>query len=91
MTTSASTDHAKAVCDEAIEWQIRLSTQQELDLIREMLQELPEITRHVFMLNRIEGLFHTEVAMRLGISVRSCGRHLAEALRHLLTHKRFDE
>jgi RNA polymerase sigma-70 factor (ECF subfamily) len=68
-----------------------LSQQQELDLIRKMLQELPEITRHVFILIKIEGLSHPEVAMRLGISVRSCGRHLAEALGHLLKHQSFDE
>lgn len=67
-----------------------LSRQQELDLIHEMLQELPEMTRHVFMLIRVEGLSHSEVAMRLGISIRSCGRHLAEALGHLLKHQSFD-
>ena len=68
-----------------------VSLWQELDLIQQMLQELPELTRHVFMLNRIEGLSHAEVALRLGISVRSSGRHLAEALAYLLDHPGFTE
>jgi RNA polymerase sigma-70 factor (ECF subfamily) len=69
----------------------QISQQQELDLLRAMLDELPEVTRYAFILNRIEGLSHAEIAKRLGISVRSSERHLAIALRHLLTHSEFDK
>jgi RNA polymerase sigma factor (sigma-70 family) len=71
--------------------ELHLSQQQELDMLRDMLQELPEITRNAFLLNRIEGLSHAEVAKRLGISVRNSERYLAAALRHLLKHRSFDE
>lgn len=71
--------------------ELRLSQQQELDMLRDMLQELPEITRNAFLLNRIEGLSHAEIAKRLGISVRNSERYLANAMRHLLKHSNFDE
>jgi RNA polymerase sigma factor (sigma-70 family) len=71
--------------------ELHLSQQQELDMLRDMLQELPEIIRNAFLLNRIEGLSHAEVAKRLGISVRNSERYLAIAMRHLLKHRSFDE
>jgi len=71
--------------------ELHLNQQQELDMLRDMLQELPEITRNAFLLNRIEGLSHAEVAKRLGISVRNSERYLANAMRHLLKHRNFDE
>lgn len=69
----------------------QISQQQELELLSEMLQELPEVTRYVFVLKRIEGLSHSEIAKRLGISERNSERHLAIALRHLLKHPGFEE
>jgi RNA polymerase sigma-70 factor (ECF subfamily) len=69
----------------------QISQQQELELLSEMLRELPEVTRYVFMLKRIEGLSHSEIAKRLGISERNSERRLAIALRHLLKHQGFDE
>ena len=69
----------------------QISHQQELDQLRAMLDELPEVTRYAFMLNRIEGLSHAEIAKRLGISIRSSERHLAIALRHLLKHSGFEK
>ncbi|CAD6873390.1 RNA polymerase sigma factor [Methylomonas fluvii] len=67
------------------------SQQQELDRLRTMLNELPELPRHAFMLNRIEGLSHKEIGKRLGISDRSSERYVGVALRHLLKHSTFDE
>lgn len=70
---------------------IQIGHQQELDLLHQMLQELPEVTRYTFVLKRIEGLSHNEIAKRLGITERSSERHLAVAMRHLLKHPSFDE
>lgn len=71
--------------------ELRIAHQQELDLLQQMLQELPEVTRYTFVLKRIEGLSHTEIAKRLGITERSSERHLATAIRHLLKHPGFEE
>ncbi|WGS83841.1 sigma-70 family RNA polymerase sigma factor [Methylomonas sp. UP202] len=67
------------------------SQHQELAALRAVLDELPELTRHAFMLNRIEGLSHAEIGARLGISARSSERYVGIALRHLLTHASFDD
>jgi len=69
----------------------QINRQQELELLREMLKELPEITRYAFMLNRIEGLSHTEIGKRLGISARTSERYAVVAMRHLLNHPSFEE
>lgn len=64
---------------------------QELESVCDLLDELPEITRYVYVLNQVEGLTYAEVAVRLGISKRSCERHFAVAMRHVLKHPKFNE
>jgi RNA polymerase sigma-70 factor (ECF subfamily) len=51
---------------------------------REALLELPERTRQVFALTRIEGLTYAEAASRLQISSSSVQKHLAQAIRHVM-------
>ena len=63
----------------------------ELDLIREALLELPERTRQVFALARIEGLIYQEVADRLRISTSSVQKHLARATKHVMLRLRHDD
>jgi RNA polymerase sigma factor (sigma-70 family) len=43
---------------------------QELDLIVEALNELPERMRHIFIMARLENVSHAEIAARLGVSKR---------------------
>lgn len=62
---------------------------QELEAIGNFLDELPEITRYVYVLNQVEGLTHAEIAKRLGISLRSCHRHFGIAMRHMLNYPKF--
>lgn len=44
---------------------------------------LPEPTRTIFALNRMESLPHREIAARLGLSQTTIGKHLAKALKVL--------
>jgi RNA polymerase sigma-70 factor (ECF subfamily) len=67
-----------------------LSQTQQIKQLRTMLQELPEITRYVFILKRIEGLSHQEIAKRLAISERSSERHVEIAIKHLLKQDFFE-
>lgn len=60
----------------------------ELDDIRAALLELPERTRQVFALARIEGLIYQDVANRLGISTSSVQKHLMAATRHVMLRRR---
>lgn len=62
--------------------------QDELDRLRAALLELPERTRQVFALARIEGLTYRAVAVRLEISDSSVQKHLAKAVKHVMQRMR---
>jgi RNA polymerase sigma-70 factor (ECF subfamily) len=51
-----------------------------------LLMELPDTTRFVFVLNRIEGLSNREIGVRLGISLSSVEKHMGRAMRHLIAN-----
>ena len=48
------------------------------------LLALPERTRVIFILRRLEGFQYEEIATRLGISVSAVEKHMLRAARHLL-------
>ncbi len=48
------------------------------------LDELPEVYRHVFLLHRIDGRTHAEIAATLGIPLRTVERYCAKALGHCM-------
>lgn len=47
------------------------------------LTELPEKTRTIFVLHRIENLRYKEISARLKIPIRTIERHVAKAVEHL--------
>lgn len=53
------------------------------DKLRHALKQLPERTRRVYLLHRLENLPHAEVAARLGVSERAVERDVVEAISHL--------
>lgn len=57
-----------------------------LERARAALAELPPLCRHAFLLNRFDGLTHTEIAERLGLSPKTVQRHIQKALDHCLSH-----
>jgi RNA polymerase sigma factor (sigma-70 family) len=61
-----------------------LEGRQRLDLLRAAVQQLPDRTREIFVLHRIEALTYDEVAARLGISESSVQKHLAKALQQIV-------
>jgi RNA polymerase sigma factor (sigma-70 family) len=65
-----------------------MDTRERLDRLRPVIQELPERTRQVFVLHRIEELTYGEVAARLGISESSVQKHLAKALQYVVQRLR---
>jgi RNA polymerase sigma-70 factor (ECF subfamily) len=56
-------------------------TESELNSVVAALQELPAQCREAFLLNRLEGLTHSEIAQRLGVSTKTVQRHIERALR----------
>lgn len=76
------------VADEMPSPEAVVSGRDELDAIRAALLELPERTRQVFALARLEGLIYQDVADRLGISTSSVQKHLMVATRHVMLRRR---
>lgn len=56
----------------------------DLALITAALEELPPVCREAFLLNRVDGCTHAEIAKRLGISTKTVQRHIERALAHCL-------
>ncbi|WP_043644027.1 RNA polymerase sigma factor [Caenispirillum salinarum] len=73
-----------AIADEAVPIDQALDAEQRLMLLRQAIADLPERTRQIFTLNRIDGLTYAEVAEFLGISESSVQKHLAKALLHAM-------
>jgi RNA polymerase sigma factor (sigma-70 family) len=47
------------------------------------LDQLPERTRTIFVLRRLEGMRYIEIAKRLGLSVSAVEKHMVRAIAHL--------
>jgi RNA polymerase sigma factor (sigma-70 family) len=61
-----------------------LEGKQELARATAVLLELPERTRTVFVLRRIEGMRFNDIAERLGISVSAVEKHMQRAMARLV-------
>jgi len=54
-----------------------------LHQVRKALNDLPERTRHVFLLYRVDGLRHQDIANALGMSVSTVEKDVRRAMAHL--------
>lgn len=59
------------------------STQEIEELLNNAVNNLPEKCREVFILSRMEGLKHEEIAQQLNISVNTVQNHISTALKRL--------
>lgn len=69
--------------DEEIDPERVLSGKEELHAATAALLALPERTRTVFVLRRLEGYRHGAIAAHLGISVSAVEKHMVRAVQHL--------
>lgn len=60
-----------------------LEGKQSIQRLAVILEELPERTREILLLSRIEGLSNTQLATRYEISVSAIEKHLARGLLHV--------
>lgn len=57
-----------------------VSAKEQIDLVKTMLQSMPERRRRAFVLHRVEGLTIAATARRLKISATAAGKHIARAM-----------
>ena len=63
-------------------------SRQRLTALRDAVDELPDRTRRIFILSKLEGLRQKEVAAALDISESSVRKHLVMALQHVMQRMR---
>ncbi|BAN48027.1 sigma-70 family RNA polymerase sigma factor [Metapseudomonas resinovorans] len=62
--------------------QTTLYQKQRLDMVERALEELPAVCRDAFLLRKIEGMAHGEIAERLDISKGMVEKHIVNAMKH---------
>lgn len=87
-TEPTAGDVLDEVMDDCPSPERRAAGRAELRRVRDALDELPERTRQIFTLVRVEGLTYAEAARHLGISDSSVQKHLAKALKHVMQRLR---
>ena len=87
-TDAVPDDELVEVVDETPSPERAVGGRSDLELVRSAVQELPERTRRIFVLARIEGLTYHDVAERLRISESSVQKHLAKATKHVMQRLR---
>jgi RNA polymerase sigma factor (sigma-70 family) len=55
---------------------------QQACLVDRALSELPEVCRTVFLLRKLDGMAHPEIAKRMGISKDMVEKHIVNAMKH---------
>ncbi|MGP1253499.1 MAG: RNA polymerase sigma factor [Kiloniellales bacterium] len=58
------------------------SARERLHLVAKAVEELPPRCREVFLMSRLDGLRHSEIAERLGISRNMVEKHVIKAMLH---------
>lgn len=66
-----------------------LANRERLARVSAILLELPERTRAIFVLRRLEGMRYLDIAKRLGISISATEKHMQRAMVHIA--RRMDE
>ncbi|MDO6415423.1 RNA polymerase sigma factor [Sphingomonas sp. BIUV-7] len=65
-----------------------VANRQELDYYRMVLSKLKPITLQIFLMHRVDGYTHQEIAERLGKNIWSVKRQMVKAIAHLDRHRR---
>ncbi|MEE3623905.1 RNA polymerase sigma factor [Nitrospirillum sp. BR 11752] len=74
---------AELVDDGAATPERTLMFRQELACLEAALRDVDPLARHAFLLVRVDGLSHREVAGRLGLEVKTVSRQIERVLAHL--------
>lgn len=64
--------------------QTELEAERRLERLMVALEQLPAPCREAFLLSRIDGLTHAQIARQLGVSAKSAQRYIERAMIHCL-------
>lgn len=67
-----------------------VQAREDVQRLQRIVLELPERTRRIFILVRVEGLTYAQAAARLDISESAVQKHLADALGHVVLRLKRD-
>lgn len=84
MDRSNFENHARTVASPTASPEQTTSDRQSVERLSKALQKLPERTRRIFCLARVEGLSYPEIARQLGISESTVYKDMRLALAHCL-------
>nr|WP_277876923.1 RNA polymerase sigma factor [Acetobacter conturbans] len=84
-TSSVPVDDLAHIVDDRPSAEDVMAARERIRQIAALLDELPHLTRRIFVLNRVTGLNYRAVATQLAVSESTVQKHLAAALRHLLS------
>lgn len=73
-------DHENQDCAPVV-W-IASALEERLELLQRALDELSEPCRQCFLLRKLEGLSHPQIAERLGVSKAMVEKHIVNAMKH---------
>jgi len=76
-------DHYLWGPDEVLSTEEQVMAQDELQRVLEAAEHLPEPTRTIFRLNRLQGMTQADIARRQGVSVTTVENHVRSALQRL--------
>ncbi|OBU52215.1 hypothetical protein A9K69_16755 [Stenotrophomonas maltophilia] len=62
-----------------------LQSQQELAMVRAAILRLPEHCRHIYLLNRMDGLTYAQIAQKYNLSLKAIEKQMSKAL-SLINH-----
>lgn len=65
---------------------VKMRESEQLLLLQNLINQLPEKRQRVFKMHRLEGYSYAEIAQQLGISTRTVEDHLAKSMNFLHEH-----
>jgi RNA polymerase sigma factor (sigma-70 family) len=83
INAAGNLDHLEISAPDASPEQ-QLEFREEIAAVAQLLALLPERTREVLILRRVEGLSQQETAQRLGISIKTVEKHMSQGVAALM-------
>ncbi|PCK09588.1 MAG: hypothetical protein COA42_03515 [Alteromonadaceae bacterium] len=72
--------------DVSVPLEREIDAQKDLESISDAMHLLPDVSRRIFLMNRVSGKTYGEISQETNLSVSSVEKHMSKALRFLREH-----